>query len=31
VYDVDEWEDEATVEELVNLGAGIGFAPDTLA
>jgi hypothetical protein len=31
VYDVDEWEDPAVVEAFVNLGAGIGFAPDTLS
>jgi hypothetical protein len=31
VYDVDEWEDAATVEEVVAAGFGIGFAPDTLA
>jgi hypothetical protein len=31
VYDVDEWDEAAVVEEFVDLGAGIGFAPDTLA
>lgn len=31
VYDVDEWEDAATVEEFVGAGFGIGFCPDTLA
>ena len=31
VYDVDEWEDPAVVEDFVDLGVGIGFAPDTLA
>jgi hypothetical protein len=31
VYDLDSWEDAAVVEEFVNLGVGIGFAPDTLA
>ena len=31
VYDLDEWEDAAVVEEFVDLGVGIGFAPDTLA
>jgi hypothetical protein len=31
VYDVDQWEDAAVVEEFVNLGVAIGFAPDTIA
>ncbi len=31
MYDVDEWDDEAVVDEFVELGVGIGFAPDTLA
>jgi hypothetical protein len=31
VYDLDGWEDAAVVEEFVDLGMGIGFAPDTLA
>jgi hypothetical protein len=31
VYDVDEWEDAAVVNEFVDVGVGIGFAPDTLA
>ena len=31
VYDLDTWEDAAVVEEFVDLGVGIGFAPDTLA
>lgn len=31
VYDLDEWEDAATVNEFVDLGVGICFAPDTLA
>jgi hypothetical protein len=31
VYDLDEWEDDGTVEEFVAAGCGIGFAPDTLA
>jgi hypothetical protein len=31
VYDLDDWEDVAIVDEFVDLGVGIGFAPDTLA
>jgi hypothetical protein len=31
VYDLDEWEDAATVDEFVAAGVGIGFCPDTLA
>jgi hypothetical protein len=31
VYDLDAWEDPAVVEEFVELGIAIGFAPDTLA
>jgi hypothetical protein len=31
VYDLDEWEDAAIVDEFVDLGVGIGFAPDSLA
>jgi hypothetical protein len=31
VYDVDEWDDPAVVNEFVDLGVGIGFGPDTLA
>ncbi len=31
VYDLDDWDDEAVVEEFVRLGVGISFAPDTLA
>lgn len=31
VYDVDEWDDAAVVEEFVDLGVGIGFAPDSVA
>jgi hypothetical protein len=31
VYDLDEWEDAATVDEFVAAGVGIGFGPDTLA
>ncbi len=31
VYDLDEWDDAATVDGLVDAGVGIGFGPDTLA
>jgi hypothetical protein len=31
VYDLDEWDDDGTVEEFVAAGFGIGFGPDTLA
>jgi hypothetical protein len=31
VYDLDAWEDAATIDELVDAGVGIGFGPDTLA
>ena len=31
VYDLDEWEDVATIDEFVDAGVGIAFAPDTLA
>ena len=31
VYDVDEWEDEAVINEIVDEGVGIQFGPDTLA
>lgn len=31
VYDLDEWDDAVVVKEFVDLGAGIGFAPDTIA
>ena len=31
VYDLDAWDDAAVVDEFVELGVGIGFAPDTLA
>jgi len=30
VYDVDEWTDEAVVNEIVDAGVGLQFAPDTL-
>ena len=31
VYDLDEWDDEAVVDEIVAGGVGIQFGPDTLA
>ena len=31
VYDLDEWTDEATIDEIVREGVGIQFGPDTLA
>ncbi len=31
VYDLGEWTDESVVNEFVDLGVGIQFAPDTLA
>jgi hypothetical protein len=31
VYDLDGWEDAATVQAFVDAGFGIGFGPDTLA
>ena len=31
VYDLDEWTDDAVVNEFVDLGVGLQFAPDTLA
>ena len=30
VYDIDEWEDEGVVNEIVDAGVGIQFGPDTL-
>jgi len=30
VYDLDEWEDEAIIDEIVELGVGLSFGPDTL-
>ena len=30
VYDLDEWDDADTVNEFVDAGVGIQFAPDTL-
>jgi hypothetical protein len=31
VYDLDEWTDEETIDEIVREGVGIQFGPDTLA
>ncbi len=31
VYDLDEWTDEAIIDEIVNEGVGIQFGPDSLA
>ena len=31
VYDLDEWTDEAIIDEIVNEGVGLCFGPDTLA
>ncbi len=31
VYDLDEWDDPAVVQEFVDDGVGIQFGPDTLA
>jgi hypothetical protein len=31
VYDVDEWQDAALIDEIVASNSGICFAPDTLA
>jgi hypothetical protein len=31
VYDLDEWEDPAPIEDLLQAETGICFAPDTLA
>lgn len=31
VYDIDDWEGEAVVNEFVDLGVGLSFDPDTLA
>lgn len=30
VYDVDEWEDEAVIDEIVAAEVGLCFGPDTL-
>lgn len=31
VYDLDEWADEAIINEIVDRGVGLCFGPDTLA
>ncbi len=31
VYDLDEWTDEAIIDEIVNEGVGIQIGPDSLA
>jgi hypothetical protein len=31
VYDVDEWHNEAVIDDIVATNSGICFAPDTLA
>ncbi len=31
VYDLDEWTDEAIINEIVDQGVGLCFGPDTLA
>ena len=31
VYDLDEWTDQAIIDEIVEEGVGIQFGPDTLA
>lgn len=31
VYDMDEWDDPAPIEEIVAEGVGLQFGPDTLA
>ncbi len=31
VYDLDEWTDEAVIDEIVSAGVGIQFGPDTLS
>jgi len=30
VYDLDNWDDEETINEFVALGVGLSFGPDTL-
>ena len=30
VYDLDEWDDEAIIDEIVDQGVGLSFGPDTL-
>ena len=31
VYDLDSWEDEDIINEIVDQGVGLSFGPDTLA
>ena len=31
MYDLDEWTDEAIIDEIVEAGVGLCFGPDTLA
>jgi hypothetical protein len=31
VYDLDEWNDPAVIDEIVDAGAGMQFGPDSLA
>jgi hypothetical protein len=31
VYDIDDWDDEAIINEIVDEGVGLCFGPDTLA
>lgn len=31
VYDLDEWTDQAVIDEIVEAGVGLCFGPDTLA
>jgi hypothetical protein len=31
VYDLDEWDDTAVIDEIVQVGVGLSFGPDTLA
>jgi hypothetical protein len=31
VYDLDEWNDDTIVDEIVDAGVGLCFGPDTLA
>jgi hypothetical protein len=31
VYDLDTWDDAATIDEICDAGVGLSFGPDTLA
>ena len=31
VYDLDSWDDETIIDEIVEQGVGLSFGPDTLA